>query len=78
MDQQTSRDNRLEAATDIERQARVNGPRPCCQECGERLPRAVQRPFCVMHSPYVQGIVHELIGDERRRRQDQAPVRRVA
>lgn len=78
MEQQALRDIRIEAANDIERHQRVNGPRATCEECGERLPRGVHRRLCVMHSPYVQGIVHELIGRERRRRQAQDPTRRVA
>jgi hypothetical protein len=71
------RDIRPETTAELERQARVNGPRPVCQECGERLPKAVQRPFCVVHSPYVQGLVHELLGRERRRDAERAP-RQVA
>ena len=78
MERQTLRDLRIDAADDLERQTRVNGPRPCCQECGAQLPKGVQRPFCVMHSPYVQGIVHELIGAERAGRRGERPTRRVA
>ena len=77
MDVQNLKDIRMESALDVEKQARTEGPRPTCEECGERLPRGVHRRLCVMHSPYVQQVVHELICRERRRRAP-APVRRVA
>ena len=76
MEQQSSRDIRIEAAADIEAEARTHDPRPTCEECSEVLPKSVRRPYCVVHSPYVQGIVHELV--RRERRLLSTPTRRVA
>ena len=70
-----TRDLRLELAADLERQARARGPGARCEECGELLPRGVDRTRCVVHSDHVQGIVRELL---RRERAEATPGRRVA
>ncbi len=72
---ESARDLRLELAVDLERQAKARGSLGRCEECGELLPRGVDRTRCVIHSDYVQGIVHELL---RRERAGAKPGRRVA
>lgn len=70
MDGVAMRDVRLTTASDLEAKA----PAPRCQVCDLRLPKGLNRRYCLEHSEYAQ----ELMQRERRRRARRVRSRRAA